>query len=60
VSQDAGLAVLAAVRCLQALQQLGYYVGYGRPTVGERPDTVEYTVEYLPTLAGLGYVRAQR
>ncbi len=54
VSQQTGLDVAAAVRCLQALQRRGY-VGYGRPAVGEQPDTVEY----LPTLMGLGLIRAR-
>ena len=54
VSQDTGLNVSTTARCLEALQRLGY-VAAGRPTVGEHPDTVEY----LPTLAGLGYVRVQ-
>jgi hypothetical protein len=56
VSQATGLALSSALRCLQDLLEVGY-VGYGRATVGEaeQPDTVEY----LPTLSGLGYVRAQ-
>jgi hypothetical protein len=46
--------VLTAVRCLAVLEQRGY-VTAGSPPAGERPDTVEY----LPTLSGLGYVRVQ-
>jgi hypothetical protein len=55
VSQATGLALSSAIRCLQDLLEVGY-VGYGRATVGEaeHPDTVEY----LPTLSGLGYARA--
>ena len=54
VSEQTGLDVAAAVRSLQELQRRGY-VGYGRPTVGEQPDTVEY----VPTLMGLGLIRAR-
>jgi hypothetical protein len=54
VSQDTGLNVSTTVRCLEALQRLGY-VASGRPAAGEHPDAVEY----LPTLSGLGYVRVQ-
>jgi len=54
VSQDTGLDVLTAVGCLEALQHRGY-VAAGRPPAAGRPDTVEY----LPTLSGLGYVRVQ-
>jgi hypothetical protein len=56
VSHGTGLDLPTAVRCLHELLGLGY-VGFGRATVGEaeHPDTVEY----LPTLSGLGYVRVQ-
>jgi hypothetical protein len=54
VSEQTGLAVDAAVRSLQELQRRGY-VGFGRPTVGKRPDTVEY----VPTLMGLGLIRTR-
>src|SRR5215211_1941282 len=52
VSHDTGLSVSAAVTCLQALQRLGY-VGAGRPPDGSPSDTVDY----LPTLTGLSYIR---
>jgi hypothetical protein len=54
VSQDTGLDVLTAVRCLEALRHRGY-VAAARPPAGGQADTVEY----LPTLSGLGYVRVQ-
>ena len=54
MSHDTGLAVLTAVHCLEVLEQRGY-VTSGSPPGWERPDTVEY----LPTLSGLGYVRVQ-
>jgi DNA-binding MarR family transcriptional regulator len=54
VSHDTGLNVSTTVRCLDVLEQRGY-VTAGSPPAGARPDTVEY----LPTLSGLGYVRGQ-
>ena len=52
VSHDTGLSVSTAVACLQELQRLGY-VGAGRLPDGELADTVDY----LPTLTGLSFIR---